>query len=334
MTAPHSPGLPMSRRRFLGLGASCGAHLALLAVASPAAARTMFRLRGPGKVVVEEPWARIEEVADGVWAVISTPLQDRKTVCNGAIVAGKERALVVESFGSADGARWVAGWARRLTGRTGADVLVTHYHADHTGGVEGYAPAGEWTGSRLRTTRTTIDLVRGDDARRKRAPDAARDELLGGAEIVDVGRRGTIDLGGRVLRVVPRAGHTASDLTVELDEARVVIAGDLLWNRMFPNYVDATPSVLSKSVHALPHGKGTVYVPGHGPMADADDLRRYRELLDAVEDAARRAHRAGVPAAEAAKTFKVPASLGEWLLFSPRYYEVALGAWEKELGAH
>lgn len=333
MTAPHVPGLPMSRRRFLGLGASCGAHLALLATAAPAAARTLFRLRGPGTVVVEEPWARIEEVADGVWAVISTPLRDRKTLCNGAIVAGRERVLLVEGFGSGDGARWLAGWARRLTGRAGADVLVTHYHADHTGGVEGYAPAGEWEGSRLRATRATIELVRGDDARRKRAPDAARDALLGGAEPVDPARPGTLDLGGRVLRVVPRAGHTASDVTVELDDERVVIAGDLLWNRMFPNYVDATPSVLSKAVHALPREKGTVYVPGHGPLADAADLARYRELLDLVEDAARRAHAAGIPAAEAAKTFTVPASLGEWMLFSPRYYEVALGAWEKELGA-
>jgi len=42
---------------------------------------------------------------------------------------------------------------------------------------------------------------------------------------------------------------------------------------------------------------------------------------------------AGTTAAEAAKAFKLPAALGEWTMFSGNYYEVALRAWERELGA-
>jgi hypothetical protein len=74
-----------------------------------------------------------------------------------------------------------------------------------------------------------------------------------------------------------------------------------------------------------------IYVPGHGAVANHDDFKVYIEVLNAVEAAARHAHERGTPAAEAAKAFMLPASLGEWYMFSPRYYEVAIGAWEREL---
>jgi len=112
-----------------------------------------------------------------------------------------------------------------------------------------------------------------------------------------------------------------------------VITGDLLWNGFFPNYVDARPGALTHSIRALVRQRQTVYVPGHGPLASASAMSRYLLLLDSVEDAARRAHERGLPPAEAAKTFALPASLGEWYTFSPGYYEVALEAWERELSA-
>ena len=100
---------------------------------------------------------------------------------------------------------------------------------------------------------------------------------------------------------------------------------------MFPNYRDAIPSLLSRDVRELKRPRATTYVPGHGPVGGSPDLDLYVELIDLVELAARRAHETGTPAAEAAKEFSLPESLGEWHMFSPRYYEVALGAWEREL---
>jgi glyoxylase-like metal-dependent hydrolase (beta-lactamase superfamily II) len=133
------------------------------------------------------------------------------------------------------------------------------------------------------------------------------------------------------VRIVSREGHTASDLTVELDDPSVVWCGDLVWNGMFPNYVDATPSRLSASVRALGRDRQTLYVPGHGDLADMAAFDRYVAVIDHVEEAARRAADAGIPAAEAAREFTLPESVGEWILFNPAYFERALGAWEREL---
>jgi hypothetical protein len=110
-----------------------------------------------------------------------------------------------------------------------------------------------------------------------------------------------------------------------------VWCGDLVWNGLFPNYVDATPSDLSRHVRALLEEPAERWVPGHGSLADREEVVAYLTLLDDVEAAARRAVEAGIPAADAARGYRPPAALGEWVLFGDRYYAVALDAWEREL---
>ena len=320
-----------SRRRFIAT--SCYAWVAAMAAASPAAARQLWRPQQQSKVAAQEPWGRIEQITDGVWALISTPLQDRKTLSNGAIIAGRNRVVVVEAFGSVDGARWLMDCARKLTGRMVDDVIVTHYHGDHTAGIAAGATEGERKASRLRATEATAVLIREDDTRRNRPAEPGRTELLSAITHFDPEAPTAIDLGNRTISIIPRTGHTKSDLTIELDDPRIVIAGDLLWNRMFPNYVDAKPTELSRSVWALGYNKAQSYVPGHGPLADHADYERYIEVLNLVEAAARKAHQQGVAPAEAAREFKLPATLGEWTMFSPRYFEVAFTAWSRELQA-
>jgi glyoxylase-like metal-dependent hydrolase (beta-lactamase superfamily II) len=141
-----------------------------------------------------------------------------------------------------------------------------------------------------------------------------------------------IDLGGRLVRVVPRSGHTRSDLAVVLDDPRLVWCGDLVWNGLFPNYVDAVPSDLSRHVRALLSEPAERWIPGHGALADRAAVAAYLALLDDVEAAARVAIEAGTPLDVAAGEYRPPTLLGEWVLFSPRYYEVALRAWARELG--
>ncbi len=315
----------MDRRSFLGVTTSCSAHLALMAAGASPAARRFFGPSNPSQVAAQEPWGTLEQIGEGLWALISAPLEDRTTLSNGGIIAGSQGTLVVESFASARGAAWMAEQARRLTGRWPTHAVLTHFHGDHAGGIEGFSSEGPAT--RLHATAVTRDLVL--DGAEAGSPRAA---ILADVVLLDGGTPTAIDLGGRTVRIVPRGGHTPSDVSVEVDDADVVYCGDLVWNRMFPNYRDAMPSRLSTDVRALVRGSQTRYVPGHGPMATPGDLEQFIAVIDHVESAARRASEAGMPAAEAAAAFSLPESLGEWFMFSPRYYEVALGAWERELG--
>jgi glyoxylase-like metal-dependent hydrolase (beta-lactamase superfamily II) len=315
---------PLTRRAFVGTAAGCGGYLlAALAGATPAT-RRLFAAEPAGTVLRTEPWGRLERVADGVWMLISTPLGGdmasgaMRTFSNGGIVAGREAVLAIEGFASVEGARWLAGEARRLTGRWPTYVVLTHCHGDHSAGLGGYRAGGAPV--QLLGTAATRELIE------QRHPGAVAPERL-----LPTDRETELDLGGRQVRVVPREGHTASDLTVEVSDPRVVFCGDLVWIGLFPNFVDAKPSRQTTHVRALLAQPAMLWVPGHGSAARAPDLRAFLTLLESIEDGARRAVARGVPAAAAARTWRPPSALGEWVRFSDDYYEVAFRAWEREL---
>ncbi len=315
----------LSRRDFVARASGCAGWL-LLSGASPALASRVFS-PSLGRVVRQEPWGRLEQVGEGVWALVSTPLaQDplaRRTLCNGGIVAGRDGVLMVEGFGSDEGALWMADQALALTGRRPTHVVVTHYHADHCNGLHGYG-TGPDAPRRLATPVTRQLLME-----RSRVPEARRVWPEG---TITATRPGVIDLGGRRVTVTPLGGHTPSDVILRVEDPAVVFCGDLVWYGMFPNFVDAIPPDLDASVRAIGADPGVVYVPGHGTLTDAAGMRRYRAMLEHVGDAARQAAGEGLSAEEGAARYRLPADVADWVLFSPTYFRVAFQAWGRVLG--
>ena len=328
--SPFPPAIH-GRRDFLKLGSACAAHMALMATPFPAAAQALWSNRAYGQVVARESFGRLESVGEGLWAFISTPLDgDYTTVCNGGIIAGRSGVMVVEAFQTPEGARWVAEKARELTGRWPTHVLVTHYHGDHTGGVEGLDPepeAGPESRPALHVTPTTRELK--NKSLPAETPESSR-RLWADVVLMQEDGTGSIDLGARTVNLVPRLGHTASDVTIDLPEEDIMWCGDLVWNGMFPNYMDAIPSRLSRAVRALQGTGRAVYVPGHGPLAGTQDFTRYVAVIDGLEETARRARSEGWTAEEAGARHQIPAELGEWTLFNPTYFQRAVEAWMRE----
>src|SRR5580765_2546201 len=121
----HSARDMMNRRTFLTESGSCAAHLALAASVMPHAARALWANRPLGTIVAREPFGNLEKIADGVWAMISTPLNgDRTTLSNGGIIAGRNAVLAIEGFNQPAGAQWLAGKARELTGKWPTHVAL------------------------------------------------------------------------------------------------------------------------------------------------------------------------------------------------------------------
>ena len=146
--------------------------------------------------------------------------------------------LAVEGFNQPAGAAWLAGTARELTGRWPTHVIVTHYHSDHSNGVAGYVTPADHPS--IGTTATTRSLILA-----KNPADADRAAALQDVIVIPVDQPDRtlaprswttqqLDLGGHVVRFVPRAGHTSSDVSIELDEPSLVFCGDLVWNGMVP----------------------------------------------------------------------------------------------------
>ena len=316
----------LTRREFLATSGSCAAHLALVAAVAPRALRELWAARPRGPIVATEPFGRLERLADGVWALVSTPLAgDYTTVSNGGIIVGRHAVLAIEGFNTPRGAQWLAGKARELTGRWPTHVIVTHYHSDHSNGVAGYLADGHH--AEFRTTQITRD----EAIARNKPADDARTAALRDAVLLSPTDAANFDLGGRAIGLLPHLGHTDSDVALAIDELDLVFCGDLFWNAMFPNYVDAIPSKLSESVRALRQRDARTYVPGHGAVGTPEDFARYAAMIDDVERAARRAHEAGTSAKDAAAAYEFPPSTGQWTLFGKTFVERGFTAWYREL---
>lgn len=297
------------------------AAVAASALLVPDALRAGMRGLVPPKALAREPWGTLTEIGDGIWAMLSTPLVDRTTLCNGGLIAGRDAVLMVEAFGSEDGARWMSDQALALTGKRPTRVVLSHFHADHTAGLPG--AVGDEAAAVHVTVRTRALIL-------ERNANPPR-ELLASAVAIAPDVETQIELGGRRVTLRPLEGHTGSDVAVWVEDAATLFSGDLVWWGMFPNFVDAQPSRLSRSVRELSALGARRVVPGHGSLTDADGLTRYVGLLDRVERAAREALAAGVSAEEAGRAFRMPEGMDDWTLFNPRYYERAIAAWMREL---
>jgi glyoxylase-like metal-dependent hydrolase (beta-lactamase superfamily II) len=269
-----------------------------------------FAATPAGKTIVTEDFARVEELAEGVWAVVSTPLTGGfTTVSNGGIVQGKDGVLAIEGFMSPKGGEWLHALAEELTGQPLTHVALTHYHSDHVGGIKGY----------LQKDRN-IEII----------TSATTKAAMSNGEVVTISKLDSIDLGGRIVDFASRSGHTDSDITISVDNPDITWCGDLLWNGMFPNYVDAKPTTLLSTCKAMLSDASTIYIPGHGSLPNDAEIKNYVTLLEHIGEAAQSAIKAGTPAAEAWKEYKVPESLGTWSLFRPNIFEAAFVAWERE----
>ncbi len=315
----------LARRQFLQYGGSCSAYLMALTSFAPLAVKRVFQEPQANEKLFEQKWGWIEKLSENVWSHIATPFDGGEftTVCNGGIIAGRERVLAVESFMKPEGAKWLAQRCKELTGRWPTDVVVTHYHADHVSGSSGYQ--SESAAPTMWVTETTRDLIKEAAA----APDAV--PLLDKLSIIGETTGSELDLGGTVVQLNPMAGHTLSDIVVEVKDPSIVFTGDLFFHRLVPNFLDASPRQLNDSVWALLRDDSTRYVPGHGTMATRRDLKQFQEFLAMLEQAASRAHGQGKSAQEAASEFRLPEEFANWYVFADSVIPRVFNAWYREL---
>ncbi|MBR7837215.1 MBL fold metallo-hydrolase [Actinospica durhamensis] len=234
-------------------------------------------------------------------------------------VVGADGVAVVDTRCSPAEGRELKESLRTLTGAPIRWVVNTHAHFDHVwGNVEfvaprltppariwGHAsvPAGSEFDLAAPVTKALLEQLRAEAAEDPGWAAARLDELEVAAPTELVEERAVIDLGDRALELLHLGrGHTAGDLWLRVDDADVLLAGDLVEQSGPPAYgPDSFPlewaATLERALALM--GPGTVVVPGHGEPVDADFVRRQRAAIDAVAREITRLHIAGV-AVEAA----------------------------------
>ena len=218
-----------------------------------------------------------EEIAEGVWLV-----RDHRVwlVPNIGIVLGSDAALVIDcGLGPANGER-VLDVARRIAGNRRLFLTMTHFHPEHGYGAQVFRPEATIIYNQSQRDELQEKGTRYIDLFRiTQTPPAVA--ALDGTKIVMPhftydGPRAELDLGGRKVSFQTwGTAHTRGDQVVFLPKERILFAGDLIEERMFPIFpwfpphdheIDGARWV--EVLNGFRAFDPTRVVPGHGDIGD------------------------------------------------------------------
>ena len=83
--------------------------------------------------------------------------------------------------------------------------------------------------------------------------------------------------------------HTDTDIYIHFQNADVLHVGDIFFNKTYPFIDEGTGGSIGGTIAAAQKsltlaGEKTKVIPGHGPLGDKADLKKYIDMLSAVRD--------------------------------------------------
>lgn len=199
---------------------------------------------------------------------------------NIAVLGGSDGVLAIDSGIPSAAAATAAEIAR--TGNV-TTLVNTHFHWDHVGGNDTLAKAGAHIAAHAncRKRASADHYAEAFDRTFPAAP-------AGGWPRTTFTSETTLHLNGEEIRLVPVApAHTDGDVIVRFEKADVIHAGDLFFNGNYPFIDYSSAGWLGGMVEAIRTVSRmmtpkTRIIPGHGPLATPDDLRRYLNFLETM----------------------------------------------------
>ncbi len=253
---------------------------------------------------------QLVKVAEGVYAAIAKP--GGLASGNAGFVIGDDGVLIFDTFSTPAALEELISEIQKLTKLPIKYAVNSHYHLDHTGGNQVLAARGVpiiahdnvliWqTTKNKRFLPAAADLEKRKADATKQLADTPEDQKDKRAQLEKSLRRldalmaitltnptktfksGTMELtlGKRKVILATFPGHTGGDVIGIVPDANVVFTGDLGWSKTLPNLVDATVNdwvpTLDQLLKEHPTSK---YIPGHGNVAEAAEIKDFRDYLD------------------------------------------------------
>ena len=249
------------------------------------------------------------KVADGVYAAIAKA--GGLASGNAGFVVGDNGVLVFDTFFTPQAIEDLLAVIESETKKPVKFAVNSHYHLDHTGGNQVLAARGipiiahdrliEWQTTKNRRflpaaeelQKRKADLTKqlsetaADQADRRtqlerqlRRLDAMMGIKLTNPTVTFNSGVTRLYVGQREVLLFTLPGHTGGDVLAYIPDANVVFTGDMSWRKTLPNLVDATVNDWIPSLDRLLSDYPTArFVPGHGEVASAEEIREFRDYL-------------------------------------------------------
>src|ERR1044071_4272295 len=170
-------------------------------------------------------------------------------------------------------------------------ILNTHWHGDHTGGNKEFGPEAPIIAHDNVRKRLSGELKPATCPAQPAPPEAL--------PVITFDQSLSLFFNGEEIRVmhVP-PGHTDGDSVIFFTRSNVVHMGDQFFNGMFP-FVDLSSGGdvegYARNVEAViaKVPPGAKIIPGHGPLATIDDLKKFHQVLVETVGAVRDRMKAG-----------------------------------------
>lgn len=257
-----------------------------------------------------------KRVSDHVYAIIGFP--------NIAFVVGNGGTLVVDTGMGARNGAIVVREAAKLSKNPKLFLTTTHFHPEHALGEQAFPP-------HTILIRPTVQQQEMDqyntqfiDMFKSFSPEAKtllQDVKLRPPDIT-FDREMNLDLGGVTARLFWLGpAHTRGDELIFVKEDSVLIAGDIVQDKIVPNMPNAesNPKNWIAILSQLEALKPRFVVPDHGELGDGSLIAKERTYLVDIQARTLELKRKGVPADEAGKqiTAEMKKKYPDWTTMGP-----------------
>ncbi len=278
----------------------------------------------------------VVNVADGVYAAVAK--SGGLATGNAGFIVGDDGVLLFDTFLTPVAVNQLVRSIDSEIRKPVKFAVNSHYHLDHTGGNQFLASIGvpiiahekliEWQTTknrrflpkseellkRIADTKKQLNDTPADQTERRSQLERQLQRLdvmitikLTNPTITFGGGSARVFVGQREVVLFTLPGHTGGDVLAFIPDANVVLTGDMAWRKTLPNLVDATvndwiPS-LDKLLNDYPTAK---FVPGHGEVATAEELREFRDYLADLRSRVQTAIKEGQTLEQAKERLKLP----------------------------
>jgi len=185
-------------------------------------------------------------------------------------------------------------------------IVSTHLHGDHIGGNEAISKAGRFraggnvVGDLGAAATATAKIIAHENVltRLSAEPGAGQTAVPFAAWPTEtyITRKREFLFNDEAVQIIhePKA-HTDGDSMVFFRKSDVLATGDLFTTTMYPfidvanggtidGYIDALNAIMDITVASNVNEGGTMVIPGHGRLADEQDVTEYRNMATIVRD--------------------------------------------------